>query len=47
MPRYFFDVRQGESLIRDEDGIVLGGIEDVSKEAAAIPRRLGFGHRAR
>jgi len=29
MPRYFFDVFDGEKLVRDETGIELAGLEEV------------------
>jgi len=35
MPRYFFDVRGGECVVRDDDGVVLSSIEEATKEAAA------------
>ena len=34
MPRYFFDVRDGEELILDEDGIELTDLDAAFREAA-------------
>ena len=33
MPKYFFDTRDGDDLIRDELGLELDGIEDARDEA--------------
>ena len=33
MPRYFFDSRDGHELIRDDDGLELGGIDEARDEA--------------
>jgi len=33
MPRYFFDTRDGDSFIRDDDGIDFDGIEQARDEA--------------
>jgi hypothetical protein len=38
MPRYYFDIDDGESLTEDDDGLLLADIEDVRKHAiAALP----------
>jgi hypothetical protein len=38
MPRYYFDIDDGESLTEDDDGLLLTDIEDVRKHAiAALP----------
>ena len=38
MPRYFFDVFDGDKLLRDEIGIELAGLEDVRTAAIeALP----------
>jgi hypothetical protein len=33
MPRYFFDTRDGDSFIRDDEGIEFDGIEQARDEA--------------
>ena len=38
MPRFFFDVRDGESSIQDDDGLEFDGIEAARDEAT---RALG------
>jgi hypothetical protein len=38
MPRYYFDSRDNNSFIKDEDGVELASFNDAKKEAA---RALG------
>jgi hypothetical protein len=33
MPRYFFDTRDGDRFVRDDDGLELDGIEQARDEA--------------
>jgi hypothetical protein len=33
MPRYFFDTRDGDAFVRDEEGLVFGGIARARDEA--------------
>ena len=40
MSRYFFDSRDGDHVIRDDDGIELDGIEAARDEAALALRDL-------
>jgi hypothetical protein len=54
MPRYYFDIRDGEEFIEDEEGIELEDIAEAQMEAAATladiskefplrsPQPLGF-----
>jgi hypothetical protein len=35
VPKYFFDTRDGSDFIRDEEGLVLDGIEAARDEATA------------
>ena len=54
MPHYYFDIRDGEELVEDEEGIELEDIAGAQMEAAATladvskefplrsPRPLGF-----
>ena len=34
MPRFFFDVRDGELFIEDEEGLELSGLEEAREHAA-------------
>jgi hypothetical protein len=34
MPRYYFDIREGENIAPDEEGLELPSIERVQEEAA-------------
>jgi uncharacterized protein DUF6894 len=34
MPRYFFDLREGDESVPDEEGLELSSIERVQEEAA-------------
>jgi hypothetical protein len=34
MPRYFFDIRDGEELVRDDEGMELPDLEAAFREAA-------------
>ena len=36
MVRYFFDSRDGDHFIRDDEGVELDGIETARKEAATV-----------
>lgn len=36
MPRYYFDVRQGDQSYRDVEGLELVGVEEAWEEAAGI-----------
>ena len=36
MPRFFFDIRVGDRLARDDDGIALESAEVARKEAEAV-----------
>ena len=40
MPRYFFDSRDGDRVIRDDEGIELDGIETALDEATRALRDL-------
>jgi hypothetical protein len=46
MPRYFFHVRDGGNLIKDEEGVELRSLDEVHREAwegvRASGRRSGF-----
>jgi len=54
MPRYYFDIRDGEEFVEDEEGIEFEGIAEAQLEAAATladiskefplrsPQPLGF-----
>lgn len=35
MPRYYFDIQDGEQFSRDEQGMELDGLEAAKREAAA------------
>jgi hypothetical protein len=35
MSRYYFDIRDGEGFVKDDEGIELPGIADAQLEAAA------------
>jgi hypothetical protein len=38
MPRYFFDVRDGEKITRDDDGLELASLDTAQNEAVkALP----------
>ncbi len=43
MPRFFFDVDDGERILRDENGISLPGPERAKTEALMLMRDLVFG----
>ena len=40
MARYFFDSRDGDHFIRDDEGVELGGIEQARDEATLALRDL-------
>ena len=40
MPRYFFDVHDGERFVRDEDGTELDGPAAAAEDAAVILAEL-------
>jgi hypothetical protein len=40
MPRFFIDLRDGERLVKDEEGAIYGHIEDALDEAKASARDL-------
>jgi hypothetical protein len=40
MPRYFFDSRDGETFIRDEDGVVCDDIDGARDQAAVALAEL-------
>jgi hypothetical protein len=40
MPRYFFDSRDGDHFIRDDEGVELDGIEQARDEATLALRDL-------
>jgi hypothetical protein len=44
MPRYYFDLIEGDEVIPDEEGLELSSIEKVREEASAILGRYGSGH---
>ncbi len=41
MPRYFFDVDDGERQIRDDAGMFLPGLDDVEHETRTLLQNLG------
>ncbi len=40
MPRYFFDSRDGDQYVRDEDGLELAGMQGARDEATAALRDI-------
>ena len=40
MPRYFFDLTQGDQTLPDEEGIELPDIETVRRQARRIAKRI-------
>jgi hypothetical protein len=40
MPRYFFHVRRQGVILRDRDGVELGGIAEAAAEAARRGRQI-------
>jgi hypothetical protein len=34
VPRYYFDIRDGESFIQDDDGVDLSGIQEAKEQAS-------------
>jgi hypothetical protein len=53
MPRYYFDMREGDEIVPDDEGLELDALETVQEEAArsladmardAIRRRNRAGH---
>ena len=42
MPRYYFDLRDGEELVADEEGMELRDIEAVQEEAARALANLAW-----
>ena len=41
MPRYFFDVREGESFIDDDEGFVFSGLDEAEQEAIQAVVSMG------
>ncbi|WP_162820342.1 DUF6894 family protein [Microvirga calopogonii] len=44
MPRFYFDVRECESLVRDEGGLELESLDAAEREAATWAADLGRDH---
>ena len=40
MMRYFFHIRDGENLLKDEEGVELGSVEDARAEAERAARDI-------
>jgi hypothetical protein len=41
MPRFYFDVREGSSVVPDSEGLGFDGIEDAEMEAAVAAAEMG------
>ena len=41
MPRFYFDVREGETFIEDEDGFVFPGLDEAEQEAIQAVVSMG------
>ena len=41
VPRYFFDLRDGERFTRDDEGTELDGVEGARREAARTLAQMG------
>ena len=45
MPRFYFDIREGDNFAPDEDGMELSSLQDVQEEATRSPDGYGAGRR--
>lgn len=41
MPRFYFDVREGTRLARDDDGLLFDTLDGVEREAAKAAAEIG------
>ena len=44
MPRFYFDVREGEKFIADEEGLTFDSLETAEREAATAAAEIGRDH---